>query len=370
MQSTCTIGLILPVYMEYARHILEGISEWAHAHPDIHLNLIAESGAVPDWKTFSLKPDGIIAFTPAADLESVFHLCPAVVSTSNRDLQTGADFVVTDDHAVGRMAAEHFLRRGFRDLVFFGRSDHHYSRERQQGFAERAQESGLRITAYDFQNEAGAYGQVNQLRPKSGVFVANDTMARLLMEHIENPIQRIPVQFAMLGVDNDVIQRSLCPLPLSSIEPNGHAVGYRAMNRLMERIKTPHAPFQIERVLPLAVHTRQSTDLYALEDELAAQTLEVMDEFLPTLKDVSDLVDRLNVPRRTLEHRFRKATGRTLAKELATLRIERARDLLRNTDWPVEQIALEVGLPEARMLWLLFKRHTSESPRDYRQRIL
>lgn len=364
-------GLILPASLEYARQILEGASEWAFGHPEVELHLLDETGTPPGPGSLRIQPDGILAFTYTDILSEVRLLSPVIVSCSNRSKPSGADFVITDDVAVGRMGAEHLIRRGYRDLVFAARHGHHYSDERCRGFRERAEEAGLEVGVFETfgQNEnQDLSGQLARLPPRAGVFAANDIVARTLMHHTENAIQRIPLHFALLGVDDDPLQRALCPLPLSSIELDGRTVGRLAMERLMRRIQHPEPPHEIIRVPPLHVQTRQSTDLYALDDDLAARVLETMDEFLPKLADVSALVEKLVVPRRTLEHRFRKATGRTLARELATLRIERARDLLRNTEKTVDAVAREIGLPEARMLWLLFKRQTGESPSAYRKR--
>ncbi len=367
--SQWIIGLILPVHLEYARNILEGVSQWTYAHPEVNLNMISESGTPLHPEDMDFQPDGILSFTQADELQHVYSLSPVVVSVSNRVRPAGADFVITDDHEVGRMAAEHFIRRGFRDLAFFGKSEHQYSIERHQGFCERAEAAGISVRSVDLSVDEAPVKHLQRLKPKTGVFVANDILARMLLTNIDSPIQRVPLHVAILGVDNDIIQRSLCPIPLSSIEPDGRSVGFTAMEQLLKRIRTPGAPFETLRIPPLRVHTRQSTDLYALEDELAVKILETLDEHLPELSNVADLVRHLNIPRRTLEHRFRKATGRTLAKELATLRIERARDLLRNTDHSIDHVARDVGLPEARMLWLLFKRHTGETPRQYRNRV-
>jgi LacI family transcriptional regulator len=280
--------------------------------------------------------------------------------------------VISDDVEVGRMAALHLIRRGYRDLVYIGRAGHHYSAERLRGFQEQAEASGCTTFTFDLfgeDHESTLRRELRRLPARAGVFAANDIMARVVMEFTESPAQRIPLQFALLGVDDDPVQCSLCAVPLSSVVLNGFQVGVTAMERLLARLEDPNLPDEVVRIAPVRVETRQSTDLYALEDELAAEILETIDEHLAELSDVSDLVERLGHPRRTLESRFRKATHRTLAKELASVRVERARDLIRNGEDSIEDVARAVGLPDARMLWLLFKRHTGESPSDYRKRV-
>ncbi len=366
------IGLILPANLEYARGMLTGASEWAFSQPEVELHLLDDQGTLPPPDLLNRNFDGLLCFSYSDHFAEMKTAKTIQVYTSNRVRPEHSDLVISDDEAVGRMAAEHFIRRGYRDLVYAGRSGHQYSDERGVGFVAAAEEAGLSVHCFDM---AAASDQevcdleLPRLRPRSGVFAANDILARTLMHFTEHPLQRIPLHFALLGVDDDPMQRALCPLPLSSIELDGRQVGYRAMERILARIHNPELPLETIRVPPLRLHTRHSTDIYALEDELAARTLEVMDEHLQDLPDVAGLIDLLHVPRRTLEQRFRKATGRTLARELAILRIERARDLLRNSSDTVEEIAQSVGLPEARMLWMLFKRHCEETPSAYRKRM-
>jgi LacI family transcriptional regulator len=136
--------------------------------------------------------------------------------------------------------------------------------------------------------------------------------------------------------------------------------------RLAGGAKVPDQP---TRIAPRDVVSRRSTDALAIKDRLIARTLRTIRERMGELEDVEDLIDAIGVPRRTLEVRFRKVTGQTLAGELANARVSRARELLSSTDLSVKEIAYLVGFSEPRMLTLVFKRVTGELPSDYRQRV-
>ena len=332
--------------------------------------MISETGELPNPDTFSFQPDGLIYFSSKGEAANIQRICSTRVTVSNRDLLPGESAVLTDDKAVGGLAAAHLMRRGFREFAYFGSDDYGFSKDRLQGFRDHLKKQGRHLKTCAGEDPGRIRTFLENLSPKTGIFAMNDIMARMVMAQIEQPTQRVPVHFAILGVDNDIVQRTLCPVPLSSIEPDGRTVGYRAMELVLKRIQNPDAPAEMIHIPPLGVKTRQSTEFFATEDALAMEALEMMDTHLADLGDVQDLIKRMNVPRRTLEYRFRKATGRTLARELAGLRIEHARDLLRNTSHSIEQIALEVGLKDARMLWLLFKRNTGETPSAYRKRLV
>ena len=51
----------------------------------------------------------------------------------------------TDSHQVGRMAAEHFLDRGFGHFAFCGFAGRDWSKRRQEGYCARLQEAGYEI---------------------------------------------------------------------------------------------------------------------------------------------------------------------------------------------------------------------------------
>lgn len=367
------IGLILPAGLTYARQILSGISESAHQNPHIELNLISETGQI-DWEFSTLPKDlsGILAFTSHLNIDQARRLHPHVVGLSNRVPILDGDFVVADDREVGRMGAEYFLRRGFQNFAFVHTSGHQYSSERKQGFEERLREAGQpspHIILCDPSNRSLIPEITRDLPVPCAVLAANDIMARIFMDLIPEPHHLIPSRVALLGVDNDDLHRSLAPLPLSSIELDGAQVGRLALKLLLERIKHPEKADEVIRVPPLRIQSRLTTDVYEVGDPRVVEALEVMDEHLSELRNIHDLMERLATPRRTLELHFRASTGRSPAKYLTQLRVERARDLLRSTSLTIEQIAIETGYSDARLLWQHFKNVHGQTPSAFRNEL-
>jgi LacI family transcriptional regulator len=368
------IGLILPLWMEFTREMIKGVSSYRDQDPRVELHILSKDERIPDPEDLPVNLDGVLAFRSSKDINKLKRLAPHVVTTSNLDPALKGDFVISDDVATGRMGAEHLIRRGYRNLIFAGIHNHTYSKQRYQGFCERAAEAGVEdVQLINLKYEKDAWHLpelLNHMAPRCGVMAANDYVATTLVNATEDNTNRIPRQFAVLGVDNDALQLSMSSIPISSIELGGVTIGYEAIKRLVARIDNPKLTDEGRLIPPLRIQTRLSTDAYALEDELAAQALRVMEKNLRDLHDVGDVIKKLDVPRRTLEHRFRNATGKTLARELASLRVEKARELLHQPDLDIEAVAMEVGLPDARMIWLLFKRLTGETPSAYRKRLV
>lgn len=73
---------------------------------------------------------------------------------------------------------------------------------------------------------------------------------------------------------------------------------------------------------------------------------------------------------RHFKRRFRKATGESPLGYLQKLRIQAAREMLENSLDPIEEITRQVGYEDSSTFRRLFKRHTSLSPREYRDRFL
>lgn len=64
---------------------------------------------------------------------------------------------------------------------------------------------------------------------------------------------------------------------------------------------------------------------------------------------------------------FRNVTGTTPKQYMLTLRLEHARDLLLETDWPIGQIAEKTGFEDAFYFSRCFRQRFSCSPRVFRQ---
>lgn len=83
------------------------------------------------------------------------------------------------------------------------------------------------------------------------------------------------------------------------------------------------------------------------------------------VKELADLIQRS--PNYTITL-FKEATGQTPVKYLQQLRIAEARNLLRNTDMTVTEIADYLGFYDTSYFYRTFKKATSLSPSDYAAR--
>ena len=82
---------------------------------------------------------------------------------------------------------------------------------------------------------------------------------------------------------------------------------------------------------------------------------------------IQRVVEKSNVPERTLKRRFKIATGSTLIEHLQNLRVEGAKRLLEERELPVDEISFAVGYEDPSFFRRLFKRLTGLTPSQYRR---
>ena len=83
---------------------------------------------------------------------------------------------------------------------------------------------------------------------------------------------------------------------------------------------------------------------------------------------LDDLAERYNVSKYHLQRSFRRCFGQSPGEYLTSLRLARAKELLRATDLPVSEIAYRVGLDNTSYFISLFRKREGATPQQYRKR--
>jgi LacI family transcriptional regulator len=83
---------------------------------------------------------------------------------------------------------------------------------------------------------------------------------------------------------------------------------------------------------------------------------------------VKQLIEALQVSRSKLERDFLRVTGQTLNHAIVASHLERAKQLLVETDWPLERVAKNAGFGTKRHFHRAFGRTQKMTPDTYRQR--
>jgi transcriptional regulator GlxA family with amidase domain len=103
-------------------------------------------------------------------------------------------------------------------------------------------------------------------------------------------------------------------------------------------------------------------------DSLVARAQRAMQQSLQQGFDLGALARRLAVSERTLNRRFKQATGAAPLRYLQLLRVDVAKWLFETRDLTVDAVGARVGYGDLSTFRRLFKRETGLSPRDYQRR--
>lgn len=105
----------------------------------------------------------------------------------------------------------------------------------------------------------------------------------------------------------------------------------------------------------------------------SAKVVEVRNYLLQNLQypcSVSLLADKVEMPKRKLEKKFRQYTGTTIYNFLIQERMKKAETLLRNTEMPAKEIAVAVGYKKPSNFTEAFKKKYGYLPSLLRQRYI
>ncbi len=112
-----------------------------------------------------------------------------------------------------------------------------------------------------------------------------------------------------------------------------------------------------------------------LEQNKKDERLEIIREASAYLKnnyaqaylDLSSLASNLHVSTSYLSREFKRIKGKTVIEYLTDIRMEKAKDLLKNTNKKVFEISMSVGYEDANYFSYNFRKHIGTSPLKYRK---
>lgn len=179
---------------------------------------------------------------------------------------------------------------------------------------------------------------------------------------------RIPDRIAVLGVDNDETICRLSTPNLSSLNQNIEQGGYDVAQLIDRILHDPATPREDVEVLPTHIITRQSTDIYANNDQHIAKVLKYIHEHISRKLSVDELVQLVPLSRRLLETRFKKSMGTSIYDYILQIRIEKVAQLLCDGK-SVSEAAIELGFSDIKNLSRTFKQLRGITPSEYRREI-
>lgn len=373
---------------------IAGVSDWAReAGWAVDVVEGRHFGGRPDFRLWIdfWHPDGLLVdpdYAHEALADEAARALPTVIwdAAKTPGLPKNCARVVSDSRAIADAAVRELLRAGHSRLAFVpALGDPPYSRERAEAFAASAAAFGHPATAYEapgpaadasvFQNGLARF--LGRIGGHCGVFAANDPTAALVLKACEMARLRVPEDVAVVGVDDTAEYCERSAPTVSSIRVDIERGGREgaallaslAAGRAKNRRRPGNAAAETGPVAHYGVQSvvrRASTTVLLVQDYRVKSALEWIRLNACGRIDVADAVAAMGCSRRLADLRFRKATGRTILEEIHARRLERAKELLKFTDVPIEEIPARCGYVPGPFLGILFKRATGMTMRQWR----
>jgi len=382
MRKRPQVALLIESSRAYGRGLLRGVASYLRTHRpwSIYVEPHGLEQPPPEWiRTW--KGDGILArVTDARVLELLLASKLPTIDLRGAVADSGIPLVGLDSHAAARLAFEHLRERGFQNLAFCGVQPGQYRFLDQRGseFERLARESRSMFSNFflpvgngksqrPWEEEQKMMAQwLIGLKKPVGILACHDDRGHELLNACREAEIAVPDDVAVIGIDNDEILCELSDPPLSSVDSNTAQIGYSAaamLDKMMEGETTASGTILIE---PAGVVLRRSTDALAIEDRELAIAMRFIREHACDGINVDDVMQRTRLSRSTLDRRFAKVFGHSPSDEIVRLRIERVKQLLVESDYPLPRVANLAGFEHSEHMGALFRRKTGQTPGDYR----
>ena len=207
---------------------------------------------------FSNRVDGVIFISNISKKKEKSYLSklkkqacmlkPTPLVSLERDFSKyGIDSVFYDNKSTAKMAVEHLIDCGCRNIAFIsGPAGEEVPEERKQGYLEAMEENGLSGKANEVMIEKGDYTHqsgykamkriLNRAWPIDGVYAANDQMAIGALKALKEQGIQVPEQIKLIGTD-DVFATSIVEPPISTVHIKKKHMGRSAAKILLRRIE-------------------------------------------------------------------------------------------------------------------------------------
>lgn len=129
-----------------------------------------------------------------------------------------------------------------------------------------------------------------------------------------------------------------------------------AKSLLIDPNRTSQAPYFLRR------------DLQGHADASIAKAQRFMENNYAAIASVDEIASHVCLSSRHFKRRFKKATGNAPLSYLQNMRIELAKKKLESTLDSIDDITMQIGYENSSTFRRLFKKHTSLSPREYRDK--
>jgi LacI family transcriptional regulator len=378
MERKPRVAILIPNFFSVTRSVLGGIGQYLR---QTHAWVLANNLFGVVERGFRIprgQVDGVITCFPDS-IEKFRGRSIPVVLVTERFLEAPWPRVISDSQAIGRAGALHLLGNAHGDLAFAGEYQRRFAWGRGIGFLRAVQEAGGRchvlggLDALLERKKVLIHGPavrrwLAQLPKPVGLMACNDRLAMDLLNHCQALGLAVPGEVALVGADNDELICDFCAPPLTSVDLNAREAGFQAASLLGDLLAGRPGPSGPVVIPPQGVVIRASSDAFAAGDPAVSAAIKFLRERACGGLKVRDVIAAQPIPRRTFEKVCQKLLGRSPFSEIRRIQLERARQLLMDTDLPLFQVARAAGLGSGKRLSETFRKKWGQTPLSFRRK--
>lgn len=374
------VAALVDTTTSWGRNLVRGINNYNRNHGIWHLWIQSRAqdtkiSLPPKW-----RGNGIIAcLSDENAVAEVKSRKIAVVNVSAAEIK-GVDFpqVAVDQRAAGIFAAKHLLDRGFVNFAYYGLEGRSLIHRHYEHFAAAVSKV---CNKCEFYKTPGVFSTTErnvwqdrqkqlirwlQKLPKPvAIVVWNAELGREVIFACQQKNFWVPEQIAVLVTDDDLLCEACTP-SLSAVRLNSQQIGYEAAAMLDQMMQGKQLQNRSLFIPPTSVVTRQSTDTLAIDDVELSNAITFIRQNADRPIQVADILRIVPVSRRLLERHFQNVLGRSPAQEIRRVHIERAKQLLSETDLSIPEVAERSGFGSSEHFARYFKAQTGTSPVKFR----
>ena len=353
-----TIAFVCSSISSFKFLLLSGVTRYAQERHGIAV-LTVKPDDVRD-KAILSNCNGIIVNVPYRNvIETLTATGLPIVDTGCEfdDIRlVGVDFDLAKH---GVMAAEWFLRRGFRNFGYCGHSGcsrYRSSDVLERSFTETVAKAGCTCSSFDASYLESKDCGITSLLPRleawirtlprrTAVFCVHDDRAYLFLQACLRLGRAVPDDIAIMGRFNDTEVCTSAQIPITSIDVDVQGLGYAAMRILDRTMRFPAKPKRRRTFLipPIGIVERESTAVYPVDSPYIKRALVALEGNLDKPISSSKLAEAAGVSPSTLNAAFRKAFGTSVGKYALSVKMSEAKRLAATGRFSVKEIASKTG---------------------------
>lgn len=366
------IQIILSCSSSLGAQILEGASRFAREMAHVRLMVSTQIDANVDGILSALHTPQLIQHIKNTNL-------PAVNLT---DIQANPVLptVMGDNYAMGKVAAEYLIGRGYHHLALYGwnkvpkQRDTRFGAKRFWGFSKTLEDHGktfimLHPKAEHLQWKTHLQQlcvQLGALPKPIAIWCEFDQLGANLLYACRELGLSIPDEVGILGLGDEFPICEICEPGISSVDSANVQRGYLGMSMLTDWIEKQTRPPKNQLLQPVGVTERGSTNAIHFTDVHLRQTMRWITEHLADDLHIEKLLEHVPISRRSLEIKCRLILGESLAQVIRKARLNRGRELLVDTSQSINEIASRCGYQNSSAFSAAFVRQFDCKPSTYR----